>query len=236
MNKSHLLNTACILIAILPLHSNAATFNIDSMNITGGGFDIDISDGTITINPFTTFGPNTDLVSGYIGNGGTGLLPDTPDPDSIIGVQFAGLPVNAYTAASNLGDTSTAIDTQTGGLIPTGTLDDIAGTITMDLSSWFMNWNDTDIQAGTGKADTSTSDFATGIWDPVSGAYSLSWQSITGAGPKASTLTYITLEGIASPVPIPTTIWLFGSGLLGLVGIARQKTYALKPRVYLSGS
>jgi len=27
----------------------------------------------------------------------------------------------------------------------------------------------------------------------------------------------------ASPVPIPPAVWLFGSGLLGLVGIARRK-------------
>jgi len=31
------------------------------------------------------------------------------------------------------------------------------------------------------------------------------------------------MEGTISSVPIPTTIWLFGSGLLGLVGFARRK-------------
>ena len=29
---------------------------------------------------------------------------------------------------------------------------------------------------------------------------------------------------IASPVPLPPALWLFGSGLLGLIGIARKKT------------
>ena len=29
-----------------------------------------------------------------------------------------------------------------------------------------------------------------------------------------------------SRVPVPTTIWLFGSGLIGLIGLARQKTHA----------
>ncbi len=28
----------------------------------------------------------------------------------------------------------------------------------------------------------------------------------------------------ASPVPVPAAVWLFGSGLLGLIGIARRKT------------
>jgi hypothetical protein len=34
------------------------------------------------------------------------------------------------------------------------------------------------------------------------------------------------LESIASsPVPIPAAAWLFGSGLLGLIGLARRKRY-----------
>ena len=28
-----------------------------------------------------------------------------------------------------------------------------------------------------------------------------------------------------SPVPVPAAVWLFGAGLLGLVGVARRKTY-----------
>lgn len=49
----------------------------------------------------------------------------------------------------------------------------------------------------------------------------------TGSG------TYVALNGIAAtgadgaggvtPVPIPAAVWLFGSGLLGLIGIARRK-------------
>ena len=33
----------------------------------------------------------------------------------------------------------------------------------------------------------------------------------------------INLSAYASPVPIPASVWLFGSGLLGLIGIARRK-------------
>lgn len=38
----------------------------------------------------------------------------------------------------------------------------------------------------------------------------------------ASGSTY-TAAGIVSTVPLPTSVWLFGSGLLGLIGIARRK-------------
>lgn len=33
----------------------------------------------------------------------------------------------------------------------------------------------------------------------------------------------VTLNGTAAVVPIPAAVWLFGSGLLGLVGVARRK-------------
>jgi hypothetical protein len=31
------------------------------------------------------------------------------------------------------------------------------------------------------------------------------------------------IEGSVSTVPVPAAAWLFGSGLLGLVGVARRK-------------
>ncbi|WP_424206600.1 CHRD domain-containing protein [Sulfuricaulis sp.] len=31
------------------------------------------------------------------------------------------------------------------------------------------------------------------------------------------------IRGFLAPVPIPAAAWLFGSGLLGLMGIARQR-------------
>lgn len=44
-----------------------------------------------------------------------------------------------------------------------------------------------------------------------------STQNFNGAGLDFSTLT------LASPVPVPAAIWLFGSGLIGLIGVARRK-------------
>jgi hypothetical protein len=87
----------------------AATFSIGSMNITSGIYTVWDSSGALIINPdtgntvssFTTFGSNTNLASGYIGNGGTGVPATTPDPDSIASAPWFGLVFNTYTAASN---------------------------------------------------------------------------------------------------------------------------------------
>jgi hypothetical protein len=36
----------------------------------------------------------------------------------------------------------------------------------------------------------------------------------------------LTLTGSGSAVPLPAAVWLFGSGLLGLAGVARRKAKA----------
>ena len=42
-------------------------------------------------------------------------------------------------------------------------------------------------------------------------------------GPFAGNTIY--LEGTISTIPLPAAFWLFGSGLLGLIGISRHKIY-----------
>ena len=190
----------------------ATILQIDQMNITGG--TLDAGKGVQSLD---VIGPNTNLVGGYIGNG-------TPnDPDSIVQVsQFTGFPILTYTAAANLDD-SPAPGTIPGGPVPTGLLDTVTGTISMDLSSWFMTWNGNQMNAGTGKNDGVTSALATGTWNPITGEYFLSWTSqVTGTLTGTS---FWELSGTATPsaVPVPPAVWLFGSGLLGLVGAARRK-------------
>jgi hypothetical protein len=59
------------------------------------------------------------------------------------------------------------------------------------------------------------------------------WSLTFGTAPGIDTVIYTPLpncgscvyEGdwVVAPVPIPSAVWLFGSGLLGLIGIARKK-------------
>ena len=74
-----------------------------------------------------------------------------------------------------------------------------------------------------------SSSLNTGLSAPLPGSYSISMEILGGY----STPTEDTLAGISpfnangvgtfSAVPVPPALWLFGSGLMGLVGIARRK-------------
>lgn len=75
---------------------------------------------------------------------------------------------------------------------------------------------------------------ATFTWDGTYGnAYTLSYRAtVPQADPSGfGGVPYgLELRGVvnaaASPIPVPAAVWLFGSGLLGLVGIARRKKKA----------
>ena len=67
---------------------------------------------------------------------------------------------------------------------------------------------------------TSTS-ITVGATHYFTGGGTLSYPSTVSSG-KA----YITSNMLISAVPIPGAIWLFGSGLLGLIGVARRKKAA----------
>lgn len=228
--------SALTLYGSLIASASAATFGIGSMNITAGSYIVSDSNGVLvsnpssgsTVSPFTAFGPNTNLVGGYLGNGGAALPASTPDPASIVGGLWFGTPINTYTAAANLGDASSSAGSIAGGPVPTGTVDNTNGTITMNLSSFFGNWNNIDINVGTGKNDGITSPLASGTWNPVTGAYSLSWTTIVDnsvGGPclPGHCVAQFTFVGTASPVPIPAAVWLLSSGLLGLLSVVRSR-------------
>jgi hypothetical protein len=47
--------------------------------------------------------------------------------------------------------------------------------------------------------------------------------SLTELFTNRSSITSTSFSGSISPVPIPAAVWLFGSGLLGVLGLARKK-------------
>ena len=211
MKDSSLNGVVCAFIYALLFTTpvGAANYPIDAMNITGGSVVWSLPGGLPEVDIFSSFGPDTNLVGGYIGTGGSTSLPfDPPNPDNILFFTFFdGLnDVATYTAASNLGTTSVPADITPGGPVPTGTLDDTLNTIEMDLSSWFGSINNaTDVWAGTGLDDGFTSPLATGTWNPVTYEYELTWNSRTPDSPTnpfPGLESQWTLTGYAYPVVI----------------------------------
>ena len=67
------------------------------------------------------------------------------------------------------------------------------------------------------------------VWD-INADGSLSYAAVPGMEngpfPGYNAGFELTGAGLVSPVPVPAAVWLFGSGLLGLVGVARRKKAA----------
>jgi hypothetical protein len=66
-----------------------------------------------------------------------------------------------------------------------------------------------------------------GTYDSGTNAFTLNWSNnfsviVDGFLPVSGTAT-VSLAGNVTPVPLPAAVWLFGSGLLGLMGIARRR-------------
>lgn len=111
----------------------------------------------------------------------------------------------------------------------------------LDFSGWTINYNGSPVVpyadygawtpsncATLGCAGVSfVADTAAISWSGVYGdSYSLwySWSFLESPGVFEPTRYLLHLEGtVQSAVPVPAAAWLFGSGLLGLLGVARSK-------------
>jgi len=95
-------------------------------------------------------------------------------------------------------------------------------TQSLDLSGWTVTWNgipEINI-GGVGTITCSLADCAAGS------TYALDYATLIPSSPDhgfGGTPYTLALRGTISAVPVPAAVWLFGSGLLGLVGVARRK-------------
>ena len=99
----------------------------------------------------------------------------------------------------------------------------------LDLSGLRWQWNGVDdISFGSGAWGAGfTNGIANFSWDGISGhSYTLDYRTTVPAGDPSGLqglpFAYH-LEGTVNSVPLPASAWLFGSGLLGLFSISRQK-------------
>lgn len=227
MSTNKLILSTLILTSLYSAQSSATIFHINEMNISSASVTPNFSPtpNTITLN----LGSNTNLVGSYI-NTNTGNAISATKLDQS-GLNPAAPTQFVYTAASNInhngggsfnGMTPPISGTHAGGPAPSGTVDDVLGTIAMDLSSWFSNHAMMDQNLGSANA--------TGTWDVNTGVYNLSWTAFLTQGPgvadPSASVTW-NLQGntlATSPVPVPGAVWLMGTALFGLQRLRRKKT------------
>ncbi|WP_027158895.1 hypothetical protein [Methylobacter luteus] len=93
------------------------------------------------------------------------------------------------------------------------------GTFSIDASIW-DSWDSIYIGLKQGNAY--------GLFLLTEAVFSGTWKTAPGGGTGLS--HYIAFGGdpgpAPDPVPVPAAVWLFGSGLLGLIGAARRKSAA----------
>jgi len=78
-------------------------------------------------------------------------------------------------------------------------------------------------------ADWTTYNFATTVDASATGGITLQFNSTCGADANCFadfSIDNVSINADVSAVPVPAAVWLFGSGLLGLVGVARRKASA----------
>ncbi len=112
---------------------------------------------------------------------------------------------------------------------PTADLSKCAGsscTLSVDLSSWEVMWNGSAFQQGPRPVNTGPFVLAVGKYNTATDAYSLNWASQISGGPFNGVTGHWHLVGtVVTTVPLPATIWMLGSGLIGLLALFRTGTH-----------
>ena len=105
----------------------------------------------------------------------------------------------------------------------------------IDMSGWTVTWNGIDAIPMGGDTANFAVDTSQGIMScsqtscSNSSTFTMDYNAhvplndASGFGGVAYSLHMTGVVGTVSAVPVPAAVWLFGSGLVGLVGVARRK-------------
>ncbi|MHB8453988.1 MAG: VPLPA-CTERM sorting domain-containing protein [Acidiferrobacterales bacterium] len=239
MKKTALSIAVGVVLGVASVASYAATVNTgDTLTITAG--QPTVVNSVVTSFSGSYFGMDTDGNSKIslserdaLSQGTTGLVIGVT---TAAGASHSGVPVAGDTNAI---DAPWAFFGNTGSdYVKVGVTGSTASGL--NLSGWTVTWNGIPaINMGSGAwqplncsalgctGHTFTDGNAMFTWDGVYGdAYSLNYAATVPAGDPSGfggVKYYLHLEGVVNPVPLPAAVWLLGSGLIGLVGVARRK-------------
>lgn len=93
--------------------------------------------------------------------------------------------------------------------------------IAADFSAWEVFWNGSAFEQGPRPDNTGPFGLATGTYNLATSRYNLNWVSQIKGGPFGGVVAYWHIEGTV--VPVPTAVWLFGSGLIALFGFGQRR-------------
>jgi len=208
---------AALIVGLLSISANAATIDFGigaptpgtisyaggSTSLIGSGIEVDTIVGLgTTLNPDTIFDCDTCVLGFTTGTNTGGWDFGSGGTISILGgVTAAGIAVGS-TLLSGTFDSASVIDV--GG-----------GTLNFKITGGsFLDTKHPDLLTFFGLP---TGDYVGGF------NISFSTSGTPSVGDAFTSNELFSGDVVNSPVPVPAAAWLFGSGLLGLVGIARRK-------------
>ena len=205
MKKSRLLAAACIFISTLCISTNAAALLIE---YTVGTYE--------ALGVGATINTNFDEVNLFETTQSFDLIKDTPTQ----GLLNTGSFVVDFTGSGSTGNTVTSSASRSFDLTVASSV--YNSSISQNYTVLIGN-NEDSITFNTGS--TVTIDLG------ANGMLDITPNSVATASYAGGTNTINEINGTfllhdVPAIPIPPTVWLFGSGLLGLVGMARRKKSA----------
>jgi len=100
--------------------------------------------------------------------------------------------------------------------------DDGTGHVTLDFSGWQWFWNGSFVQDNNPSATLLCSNDCS-----LGDTFTLDYTMLFTSGAVLGLPYHLHLEGVISAVPAPAALWLFGSGLIGLIGFSHKRKIIL---------
>lgn len=200
------------LLVIFTLPAQAASLDAHYLSVAGGMFAVDDEANNYYVdagNWTNVQNPGANLIDGYVALGEVSF--------------FFGSAMSLYTGDGSFSPYG-GLMTPSGGPVPTAILDDEAHTISVDLSAFTWYWNGINFSQGNSSV--------TGTWNPLSGAYSVAWESPYALGYGFDglvgqwTMTGIAVAALPVPEPAAYAMMLAGLAMVGGMVLRRRATVA----------
>jgi hypothetical protein len=184
---------------------------VTQLNITGGSVAFNFSGGNTTVPIFTeSFIQVGTLLMGQY-QPALGPIPIFP-PAFQIG---SGFQTHTFTIFTNPGaDAQNPLPTPSG--FTNGSL------IQVNLNALFASISGPLINGGLNIGNQLPA-LATGTFNEQTGAFHIAWDHVYDLPGDFVGIGNFSLQGSANPIPLPAAVWLFGTGVIALAGIARHR-------------